>query len=224
MQIPSFFRYDIIQLKHSGHACMDEKLLIEASQQGDLNAFNQLVLTYQGQAFNLAARFLNDEEGAADITQISFINAYQHIHSFRGGSFRAWLLRIVTNNCYDELRRRKRKPSQSLDAVDPQSEEEIEDPLWLMDDSSLPEEELMQKELELAIQRCIELLPQDFRAVVLLVDIDGLDYKETSQIAHVPIGTVRSRLARARQRLQACLRSVWELLPEQYRLKNEGQS
>jgi len=213
-----------MQLRHSGHICMDENSLIEASQQGDLNAFNQLVLNYQAQAFNLALRLLNDEAGAADAAQISFINAYQHIRSFRGGSFRAWLLRIVTNQCYDELRRQKRAPSQSLDVVDPHSEEEIEDPIWLTDDSSLPEEEVMQKELERAIQRCIGLLPDDFRAVVLLVDVNGLDYRETAQIARVPLGTVRSRLARARQRLQDCLRSVWELLPEQYRLKNEGQS
>jgi RNA polymerase sigma-70 factor (ECF subfamily) len=180
-------------------------------------------LAYQEQAFNLALRFLGDSDAAEDATQISFINAYQKIRSFHGGSFRAWLLRIVTNNCYDELRRRKRKPSQSLEAVDPQSEEEIEDPIWLADNSDLPEDQLAQKELQAVIQRCIENLPENFKTVVLLVDVNGMDYKESAQAASIPVGTVRSRLARARQRLQECLQTAWELLPEKYRLSNEGR-
>lgn len=203
---------------------MNEESLIHATQQGDLDAFNSLVLAYQEQAYNLALRFLNDEEAAADATQNSFISAYQHIRSFKGGSFKAWLLRIVSNNCYDELRRIKRRPSQPLEALDPQSDGEIEDALWLADESDLPEDALDKKELQDVIQRCIQALPDDFRAVVLLVDVNGLDYKETSQVARVPIGTVRSRLARARQRLQECLRAAWELLPESYRLKEEGRT
>lgn len=203
---------------------MNEESLIHATQQGDLDAFNRLVLDYQEQAYNLALRFLNDEEAAADATQNSFISAYQHIRSFKGGSFKAWLLRIVSNNCYDELRRIKRRPSQPLEALDPQSDGEIEDALWLADESDLPEDALDKKELQDVIQRCIQALPEDFRAVVLLVDVNGLDYKETSQVARVPIGTVRSRLARARQRLQECLRAAWELLPESYRLKEEGRT
>lgn len=202
---------------------MDEAFLIDASKQGDLEAFNRLVLAYQEQVYNLALRFLNDPDAAQDATQISFINAYQNIRSFHDGSFRAWLLRITTNNCYDELRRLKRKPTQPLDAFDPQNDEEIEDPVWLADTQNLPEEQVAQKELERVIQRCIEHLPDEFRAVVLLVDVNGLDYKETSKAARIPIGTVRSRLARARRRLQDCLQSAWELLPDKYRLDNEGR-
>ncbi len=203
---------------------MDELSLINASQAGDLDAFNQLVLLYQTQVFNLALRFLNDEDAAADASQISFINAYQNIKSFHGGSFRAWLLRIVTNNCYDELRRQKRKPTQSLDGLDPQTDEELDDPFWMKDNADLPEEQLAQKELERVIQRCIQNLPEDFRAVVLLVDVNGLDYKSTAHSTRVPVGTVRSRLARARQRLQECLQNAWELLPEKYRLNDEGSA
>ena len=202
---------------------MDENSLIEATKQGDLDAFNQLVLVYQQQVFNLTLRFLNEEDAAADAAQISFINAYQKIRSFHGGSFKAWLLRIVTNNCYDELRRQKRKPAQSLDAYDPQTEEDIEDPVWLIDEQNLPEEQVAQKELDMVIQHCIENLPEDFRAVVLLVDVNGMDYKQTAKAAGVPIGTVRSRLARARQRLQICLQAAWELLPEKYRLNDESR-
>jgi RNA polymerase sigma-70 factor, ECF subfamily len=201
----------------------DEDKLIEASRKGDLEAFNRLVLAYQGMAYNNALRFLNDEDEAADVVQISFISAYRNIRSFRGGSFKAWLLRIVTNNCYDELRRQKRKPAQPLDAYDSQTDQEIEDPLWMADDSNLPEEKVAQRELEMVIRRCIEALPVEFRAVVLLVDINGLDYKQSAKAARIPIGTVRSRLARARQRLQTCLQDAWELLPEKYRLKDESR-
>jgi DNA-directed RNA polymerase specialized sigma subunit, sigma24 homolog len=118
----------------------------------------------------------------------------------------------------------KRKPAQSLEATDPETDEEIEDPIWMNDDSQLPEDQVAQKELEFVIQRCIENLPLDFRAVVLLVDVNGLDYQATSKAARIPVGTVRSRLARARQRLQDCLRSAWELLPEKYRLSDEGSA
>lgn len=203
---------------------MDEFALIASAQKGDLDAFNRLVLEYQEQVYNLALRFLSDEDEAEDATQTAFINAYQNVKSFRGGSFRAWLLRIVTNHCLDELRRQKRKPSQPLEAYDPGSDEEIEDPIWLKDDNPLPEDQLAQKELDFVIQRCIENLPVDFRAVVLLVDVNGLDYQATSQAARVPVGTVRSRLARARRKLQDCLHSAWELLPEKYRLNDEGSA
>lgn len=203
---------------------MDEFSLISASKAGDLDAFNHLVLTYQTQAYNLALRFLNDEDAAEDATQISFISAYQHIHAFHGGSFRAWLLRIVTNNCYDELRRLKRKPSQPLDAFDAQADEELEDPFWLRADEKLPEDVLAQKELERVMQRCIQNLPVEFRAVVLLVDVNGMDYKATAKAVRIPVGTVRSRLARGRQRLQECLQGAWELLPEKYRLYDEGST
>ena len=202
----------------------DEVNLINSSQKGDLEAFNQLVLKYQGLAFNLALRFLNDEDAAADASQVAFISAFQNMHTFRGGSFKAWLLRIVTNKCYDELRRQKRKPAQSLEAFDSQTDQEIEDPVWMADDADLPEDQVAQKELDRVIQRCIEALPTEFRAVVLLVDVNGLDYKQTAKAARVPVGTVRSRLARARRRLQTCLQAAWELLPEKYRLKSESKS
>jgi len=203
---------------------MDELALIAAAQHGDLEAFNRLVLAYQEQVYNLALRFLSDEDAAEDAAQTAFINAFQNLRSFRGGSFRAWLLRIASNYCLDELRRMKRKPAQSLEATDPETDEEIEDPIWMNDDSQLPEDQVAQKELEFVIQRCIENLPLDFRAVVLLVDVNGLDYQATSKAARIPVGTVRSRLARARQRLQDCLRSAWELLPEKYRLSDEGSA
>ncbi|MDO9546616.1 MAG: sigma-70 family RNA polymerase sigma factor, partial [Pelolinea sp.] len=192
---------------------VDESTLINNAKKGDVESFNRLVLTYQEQVFNLTFRMLNDEMAAEDASQNTFISAYKNIRSFRGGSFRAWLLRIAANNCYDEFRRKKSKPTQPLSVFDDESGEEIEDPIWLEDKDSLPEQDFEQKELEQAIQLCIDRLPEQFKVAVILVDVQGLGYKEASQVISSPIGTIRSRLARARQQLQECLQGFWEHLP-----------
>ena len=204
----------------TGAVHMDENLLIQSARKGDLDAFNRLVLAYQQQAYNLALRLLDDDHGAQDAVQQSFISAYEKIHTFRGGSFCAWILRIVTNNCYDELRRQKRRPTTELTPLISDSGEEVEEPGWMEDSSSpSPEDQYEIKELEAAIQNCIRALPVEFRAVVVLVDLQGMDYQEAAQVIKTPLGTVRSRLARARQRLQDCLQGSGELLPEKYRLR-----
>ncbi len=95
----------------------EERRLVASAQRGDLESFNQLVRLYEGRVYNLCLRMLGDPESAADATQDSFISAYRNLRSFRGGSFRSWLLRIATNACYDVLRVRKRKPATSLDAA-----------------------------------------------------------------------------------------------------------
>jgi RNA polymerase sigma-70 factor (ECF subfamily) len=202
---------------------MDDAVHIGNAKNGDVDAFNHLVLTYQEQVFNLAYRMLNDEMTAQDVTQNTFINAFQHLKSFRGGSFRAWVLRIAANNSYDELRKKKRKPSQPLTTLDAESGEEMDDPIWLEDDRNLPEEYILKKELEVAIQHYIDQLPNNFRAVTILVDIQGFGYQEASRIIGSPIGTIRSRLARARLRMQDCLQGFWELLPEKFRLNPESR-
>ncbi|MGD8553633.1 MAG: sigma-70 family RNA polymerase sigma factor, partial [Anaerolineales bacterium] len=94
---------------------MDESELIQEAKRGDLDSFNRLVLAYEGITYGVAYRIMGDKESAEDATQDAFISAYKALKSFRGGSFRSWLLRIVTNACYDELRKRKRKPASSLD-------------------------------------------------------------------------------------------------------------
>jgi RNA polymerase sigma-70 factor, ECF subfamily len=200
---------------------MDESQLVVAAQKGDLNAFNQLVLTYQEVAFNVAFRILTDEDASEDATQNAFISAYRNIASYRGGSFRAWLLRIVTNACYDELRRRKRRPTTPLEPMDDDSDEEIESPRWLADDGPGPEEHIERRELDRAVQNCLEGLSDDFRVVVVMVDVQGFEYEEVAQVIGKPLGTVKSRLARARLKVKNCLQSVWELLPAEFRLGTE---
>jgi RNA polymerase sigma-70 factor (ECF subfamily) len=197
---------------------MDEVGLINDAKRGDLEAFNRLVLAYQDTVYNQAYRVLGDYSSADDATQEAFISAYKNIHSFRGGSFRAWLLRIVTNACYDELRRKKRRPTTPLEPID-DAGEEIESPYWIADPGELPEENVERSELGQAIQSCLDQLPVDFRVVVVLVDVQGFDYQEASRVIGKPLGTVKSRLARARDRMKECLQGFWELLPSKMRLE-----
>lgn len=200
---------------------MDEAALIRFAQQGDLDAFNRLVLMYQDLAYNLAYRMLSDPAGAEDATQNAFLSAYRNLSSYRGGSFRAWVLRMVTNTCYDELRRQHRHPTTALEPMDDQDDEEIESPRWLADDSPSPEQELESTELNDAVQDCLNGLPDDFKAVIVMVDIEGLDYQEVSTAINKPLGTVKSRVARARMRLRECLQQYGELLPAEFRLQDE---
>jgi RNA polymerase sigma-70 factor (ECF subfamily) len=200
---------------------MDEPALITDAQRGSLDAFNTLVLAYQDYVYNAALRILGDDALAADAAQEAFISAFRSITSFRGGSFKAWLMRTVTNACYDELRRQKRRPTIPLEPAG-DDDEEIESPRWLADSSMTPAEKFEADELEHAIQHCLENLPVDFRAVVVLADVQGMDYSEVASATHVPLGTIKSRLARARLRLRECLQGFGELLPAAFRLERES--
>jgi RNA polymerase sigma-70 factor, ECF subfamily len=197
---------------------MDETALIRDAQRGEIDAYNALVLHFQEQAFNVAYRIMGDSDSAADATQEAFIAAYRAIRSFRGGSFKAWLLRIVTNACYDELRRRKRRPQASLDAL---HLEEDAPSSSLTAHTESPEGYTQRMELQAAIRDCLQSLPDDQRAIAVLSDIEGLSYEEISESVGVALGTVKSRLSRSRARLRDCLQTFRELLPSAYRLSSE---
>lgn len=200
---------------------MDETALIHAAQNRDLDAFNTLILHYQDTVFNTALRILGDEDQAQDAAQEAFISAFQSITSFRGGSFKAWLMRTVTNACYDELRRQKRKPTIPLEP-ETNDGEEIDSPKWLADKNMTPDQKAEADEVEHAIQHCLDALPTEFRTVVVMADVQGMDYSEVATASRVPLGTIKSRLARARLRLRECLRSFEELLPQSFRLDSEN--
>jgi RNA polymerase sigma-70 factor (ECF subfamily) len=202
---------------------MDEAALIQQARRGDLDSFNRLVLAYQDMVYNQAYRMMGEPDAAEDAAQDAFINAFRKLGSYRGGSFRAWLLRIVTNLCYDELRRQKRRPTTPLEPVD-QNDDEIESPRWMTDPGELPEQAVERAELAEALQGCLDNLAPDFRTVVILVDIQGMDYTEAAEAVGKPLGTVKSRLARARTRLRDCLQGYWELLPVSFRLVGESEA
>lgn len=192
----------------------EELRLVEAGQRGDVEAFNQLVRLYEGRVYNLCYRMLSDADAAADATQDTFIAAYRNLNRFRGGMFRAWLLRIATNTCYDVLRSRQRRPAVSLDAG---YEDEAAGPrLDLPDPGESPDEAVLRRELAQALERGIAQLPEDQRIVVILSDVQGLAYEEIAAVTSTNLGTVKSRLSRARARLRDILRAG-ELLPSKFR-------
>jgi len=199
----------------------DEAALVQRAQKGNLDAFNALLLHYQTQVYNLAWHLLHDEAAADDATQEAFISAYKGLAKFRGGSFRAWLLRIVANACYDELRRRKRRPTVSWeDFGDTDSEANPH----LADGGPLPEQTVQQQELRALLERTLAKLPEDQRMVIVLVDRMGLAYQEVADTMNVRLGTVKSRLARARAQMQQLLQEERELLPHRYRLNSEDEA
>jgi RNA polymerase sigma-70 factor (ECF subfamily) len=193
---------------------MDEQGLIKQAKDGDVNAYNTLVLHYQNTVYNVAYRILGDPDSAADASQDAFISAYKALGRFRGGSFKSWMMRIVTNACYDELRRRKRRPQSSLDEITDENESSS---LLISDKSPQPEEQQGRAELVLAIESCLERLPDEQRVAAVLCDVEGYDYKEIADMMSVSLGTVKSRLSRARAKLRDCLQTFAELLPAQYR-------
>jgi RNA polymerase sigma-70 factor (ECF subfamily) len=194
----------------------DEQALIAAAQRGSLPAFNQLILRYQGLAFNIAYRIVGDTDSAADATQDGFIKAFQKLDQYRGGSFKAWMLRIVTNTCYDTLRARKRRPTSSLENEDEDTDSEHD--VRLLDTAERPDAYVLRRELAEALQAAIELLPPDQRTALVLADIEGLDYQEIAEVTDSALGTVKSRLSRARAKMRDMLLAQKELLPAQYRL------
>jgi RNA polymerase sigma-70 factor, ECF subfamily len=205
----------------------DEALLITRSQKGDVNAFNQLVLYYQQTTYNVVLRTLGDREAAADVTQDTFIAAFRAIQSFRGGSsFRAWLLRIASNQACDYWRRANRHPQDSLDSV--MDEDEPHDTSMLSalvatEQGANPEEFLLNQELQALLQKALQELPLDQRVAVILCDVQGLSYEEIADSTQTSLGTVRSRIARGRKRLRDYLYKYRELLPRSYRLLTDRE-
>lgn len=192
----------------------DETVLIAAAQKGSLEAFNALVLAYQGQVYNLARYILRDDAAADDAAQEAFISAYRALKDFRGGSFRAWLMRIVTNACYDDLRSRQRRPTVSWDEFEDLDEDANP---HLVDHGELPEANVQRGELGALLDRVIATLPQDQRMVLVLVDRLEYSYEEVAAVLKMRMGTVKSRLFRARARMREALLAERELLPRRYR-------
>ncbi len=186
---------------------LEENDLIHLSQNGDIASFNQLVINYQKLIYNLAFRMVSDREIAADITQDTFISAFKAIKSFRGGSFKAWILRIASNLSQDHYRYKKRRPTESLDLII----EDIGEQKEFADNSISPEDSALRSERINFIHKCLQKLSPEQRLTLILCDIDGLSYEEIAEITKSSIGTVKSRLNRARQNMRLFFNQNMEL-------------
>ena len=166
---------------------------------GDANAFETLVLEYEKNVYNIALRMTGNSEDAADMTQEAFIKAYNSLQSFRGDSkFSVWLYRIVSNVCLDFLRSRNRRPTVSLSVEDDEGEDAQLD---VADESQSPELLLDRKLTRESVRRGLDSLPPDYRQILLLREIQGLSYDEIAQALGLEVGTVKSRIFRARKKL-----------------------
>ena len=177
--------------------------LIVAARSGDVDAFNQIVGRYQRAVYNVALRIMRDPSAAEDAAQDALIKAWTAIGSFNGEVILPWLIRIVTNRCYDVIRARNRRPADSLD-----QEELCETSAWRTQiaASETPTDFVDRSELSGRLTSALDTLSADQRAVVVLSDVHGYGYDEIAATLGVAVGTVKSRLCRARSRLRELLR------------------
>lgn len=179
---------------------LDDLTLLDEAQRGSTGAFNALVRRYERSVHNVAVRLVGRTGAADEVTQDTFLRAYNALDRFQGGDFRPWVLRIATNRSYDELRRRRRAP-------DSFEELAYEPPLAWTTLSRHEDPMARVERLELAetLAAALAQLPFDQRVAVVLSDVQGYPYDEISTIIGVPYGTVKSRLSRARARLRTIL-------------------
>ena len=188
----------------------DEQELLERSRQGDLDAFNGLVLIHQDAVYNLCLRMLGSSQPAEDAAQETFLSAYKSVGRLRGANVKSWVLRIASNACIDELRRRRRRPQVSLDVRTP-DEDTGQRVLEVPDSEAGPERLALRGELCEALQAELLRLPPDQRLAVILCDVEGLSYEEIAANMSSSIGTVKSRISRGRARMREALRAQPEL-------------
>ena len=176
-----------------------EAMIVRKVLQGDVNAFEKLVTEYEKAVYAIALRMTGNAEDAQDMTQEAFIKAYNSLQSFRGDSkFSVWLYRIVSNVCLDFLRSKNRRPTVSLSVEDDDGEDAQLD---VADESQSPELLLDRKLTRDSVRRGLDSLPPDYRQILLLREIQGLSYDEIAQALSLEVGTVKSRIFRARKRL-----------------------
>jgi RNA polymerase sigma-70 factor (ECF subfamily) len=199
-----------------------DETLIQRILDGDAYAFEQLVERYQQKVFNIAFRMSGNHEDALDLSQESFLRAYRALHRFKGQSaFSTWLFRIVNNTCIDALRKRKRQPlvvmSTDSSIETEEGEYQIEFPA---PEGENPEEQTLNKELREQVQLALSRLSEEHRLALVLRDIEGYSYEEIAELLELNIGTVKSRINRARVAIREEIGSM-EQLRENNRLKTQ---
>lgn len=180
---------------------INDEDLVKRSQQGDINAFEQLISKYQQKVYNIAYRLMGNAEDASDLAQEAFIKTYKSIKNFRGdASFSTWLHHIVMNVCRDELRKRSRHKISSLD--EPVTTEEGQVNREVTDWSNSPEQAYEQKESKETLQKLIDTLSPEYRLIIVMREMQGFSYEEIAHQLDISLGTVKSRLSRARKYLK----------------------
>lgn len=184
-----------------------DDLLIEKIKQGDLNSFDQLAARYETRVYTIAYRYAGNHNDASDLAQEAFIRVYRSIGSFRGeSSFLTWLYRVVTNVCKDEIRRRAREKTVSMEEMIDQGQQPVKST------KTGPLEEVVHKEWREELQQLLNSLSYEHRTVIIMRDIQGYTYEEIAYFLECSLGTVKSRLSRARHILKDLLLARKDLL------------
>lgn len=188
-------------------SALSDELLVKNAQDGDRNSLSELIYRYERKTYNLAYRLMGNHADASDAAQEALVRVCMRLQNFRGDSaFSTWLFRVVTNTCLDELRRRGRLRHASLDDVMPIEEGVV--PRQAPDEAESPVEYAERHEVQAAVQRAINRLPDEYRVVVILRDLQGLSYHEIAAMLGTTLGTIKSRLHRARQALRVIIKST----------------
>lgn len=192
----------------------DDYILVKRTKDGEPEAFDELVRRYETKIYTLAYRFTGNHADAGDLAQETFIRVYQSLSSFRGdSSFATWLYRVASNVCRDELRRQQRRKKVSLDEMLQQPSGPA---LYSAEES--PQEALEKAEIRELVQGCLDELSEEHRLILVMREIQGLSYEEMADTLDCNLGTVKSRLSRARQALKQRMKGKKELLDEDGRL------
>ncbi|MBC80508.1 MAG: RNA polymerase sigma factor RpoE [Gammaproteobacteria bacterium] len=183
-----------------------DKQLVERVKRGDKRAFDLLILKYQHKIISLVGRYLRDQDEVQDVTQESFIKAYRALPNFRGDSaFYTWLYRIAINTAKNQLVSRSRRPPDTdIDADDG----EFQDNYAVLRDNESPEDVLAMGQMESVIYRAIGDLPEELKVAVTLREFEGLSYDEIAEVMECPVGTVRSRIFRAREAIEKKIAAI----------------
>ena len=194
---------------------LEDQLLVERSKKGDREAFEHLVRLYENKVYTIAYRLMGNHADASDLAQDAFIKIYQALPNFRGdSSFSTWIYHITVNVCRDELRKRQRRPTVSLDEPTGENNNTYE----IRSHAPGPEEMLDRSETQAMIQECLNTLSDDYRTILVMREIQDLAYEEIAELLGCSLGTVKSRLSRARQALKEKISKQMELLTPQKRL------
>ncbi|BAF60315.1 DNA-directed RNA polymerase specialized sigma subunit, sigma24 homolog [Pelotomaculum thermopropionicum SI] len=188
-----------------------DEILVERSQNGDLEAFEMLVRRYENKVYTVAYRFLGNHADASDLAQEAFLRLYQALPRFRGeSSFMTWLYRITANACRDELRRRQRNSTVSLDGEN--GLEHIQNYSLFSGYIPSPEDTVEKKELNELVQMCLNSISGEHRLILVMREIQGMTYDEISAVMNCSLGTVKSRLSRARRAFREKFNGLKELM------------